>query len=664
MGASHCEELLMSQHRSSGFRQRASWSVAVLAALASLLSPSPSRADVLRDPPGLQSPGSALTVQLSAKNGTVHINGAGAVNDLFLLKSAAFPLSLTPPTLRMRQGQTLLMNLTNHLDCKNSADNMPYHRVNLHTHGLLVSPHEKQNGRYGDFMYAQAESDQSCAASPGEHGAPGEPGAINYSIEIPPSHPSGLFWYHPHIHGSAGAHVGGGMSGLITVGRLWDYAYIGCALDAAEGTGQLCKSKAARAKERERRNRTDQHLLMLKDIQVSSNPTGGWTYSPTFDPGFCDTDTGPHPAGFCTNTTNGGRWLFTLNGQLLPTIHIGRNRGNVWRLANTSATVTYRLRLVIDDGGTKRPIPLQLIAMDGVALASTASSHHTRQEILLMPASRAEVYVDGHSVCRVLYNKRNCSFPTMTATLETMGFKTGSTADTWPQVDLAKVVIRGASIDTPERLFIRPHAGHAQAAAEAKKAPPAAAPPTTARAAAACSGANAPAPTTLQPDQYRLIGLKNEKSGSSEYFHMLTEGPRPLSDSPSAYTPTLATDYKSFDATRTDLCIGAPIASGTYEETWVVINEATEIHNFHIHQAKFEVLETSPDSPNTPAIPPTGTGVYHDTFPVAQGGWIKLRIRFNRPEQVGKYMYHCHILEHEDRGMMSVIEVLDTSPTS
>lgn len=38
-----------------------------------------------------------------------------------------------------------------------------------------------------------------------------------------------------------------------------------------------------------------------------------------------------------------------------------------------------------------------------------------------------------------------------------------------------------------------------------------------------------------------------------------------------------------------------------------------------------------------------------------------LKIAFDRPEQAGRYMYHCHILEHEDKGMMSMMQVVDVS---
>jgi FtsP/CotA-like multicopper oxidase with cupredoxin domain len=36
-----------------------------------------------------------------------------------------------------------------------------------------------------------------------------------------------------------------------------------------------------------------------------------------------------------------------------------------------------------------------------------------------------------------------------------------------------------------------------------------------------------------------------------------------------------------------------------------------------------------------------------------------MSVRFDRPEQVGTFVFHCHILEHEDKGMMNTITIFD-----
>ncbi|MCB2035922.1 MAG: multicopper oxidase domain-containing protein [Ottowia sp.] len=93
----------------------------------------------------------------------------------------------------------------------------------------------------------------------------------------------------------------------------------------------------------------------------------------------------------------------------------------------------------------------------------------------------------------------------------------------------------------------------------------------------------------------------------------------------------------------------ADLASRGIESSHEWIVERTGIHARHFA------------APDVAALPPTKEGAFHDTYPIDPGGWIKLRIRFDRPEQVGRFVYHCHILEHEDKGMMSVIQVVDTT---
>src|SRR6266852_403100 len=45
---------------------------------------------------------------------------------------------------------------------------------------------------------------------------------VDYRITIPRNHPSGLFWFHPHVHGIALNQLVEGMSGLMTIGRVGD----------------------------------------------------------------------------------------------------------------------------------------------------------------------------------------------------------------------------------------------------------------------------------------------------------------------------------------------------------------------------------------------------------------------------------------------------------
>jgi FtsP/CotA-like multicopper oxidase with cupredoxin domain len=107
-----------------------------------------------------------------------------------------------------------------------------------------------------------------------------------------------------------------------------------------------------------------------------------------------------------------------------------------------------------------------------------------------------------------------------------------------------------------------------------------------------------------------------------------------------------------FDPNRVD----ATIDVGTMEE-WTVYNATAELHVFHIHQTDFQILEIN-------GVPQPFRGHQDNvnvSFQPAGGppGSVKFLIDFRNPDIVGKFVYHCHILEHEDGGMMSIAEVVD-----
>ena len=114
---------------------------------------------------------------------------------------------------------------------------------------------------------------------------------------------------------------------------------------------------------------------------------------------------------------------------------------------------------------------------------------------------------------------------------------------------------------------------------------------------------------------------------------------------------------KQFDPNRTD----TTVELGAVEE-WTLRNLSGEVHTFHIHQTDFLVTEIN-------GAPQPANGL-HDTInmPYAmngQPGVVKIILPFTNPNIVGSFVYHCHILEHEDGGMMQRIQVVPTrAPTT
>ena len=100
-------------------------------------------------------------------------------------------------------------------------------------------------------------------------------------------------------------------------------------------------------------------------------------------------------------------------------------------------------------------------------------------------------------------------------------------------------------------------------------------------------------------------------------------------------------DGRSFDENRVDVTTRL----GTTED-WVIHNTSPMDHPFHLHVWPFRVIERSDGKAVSPG--------WKDTVNVPAGESVRVRIPFR--DITGKAVYHCHILDHEDLGMMGVIE--------
>jgi len=131
----------------------------------------------------------------------------------FLLRTRTYNGGLPGPLMITRPGRKLRIEVVNELPPNPSAtpppgvdpENNPYdfNTTNLHMHGMQVIPH----------LFAPVgtsnPASRMIAINSGER--------LIYDFRLPDDHPCGLYWYHPHHHGSATVQVGGGMAGLILV---------------------------------------------------------------------------------------------------------------------------------------------------------------------------------------------------------------------------------------------------------------------------------------------------------------------------------------------------------------------------------------------------------------------------------------------------------------
>ncbi len=88
-------------------------------------------------------------------------------------------------------------------------------------------------------------------------------------------------------------------------------------------------------------------------------------------------------------------------------------------------------------------------------------------------------------------------------------------------------------------------------------------------------------------------------------------------------------------------------------EVWTVINNSDETHMFHVHDVQFQILSRSSGGVAANEI---GS---KDTVRVNPGETVKIIMRFTDfADPNTPYMFHCHILEHEDEGMMGQFVVV------
>jgi L-ascorbate oxidase len=589
--------------------------------------------------------------------------------------------------LHLNPGDTLRIRLVNRLPMVTDSEHagepgMEYLKqnpTNLHTHGLIVSTHtpDAVDPTYGDNVFVLTFNSANGQASvPAHMGSSVRYDYTDYSILIPADHPPGLYWFHPHAHGLSLNQVSRGMAGIITIGNPGDYV---CTLP---GCGSIVGNVGVRD-------------LILKDMQVLPDAT-------VLDQqvsAFCQPAAPPAPgtslgAGSCPGLDQaangfgnytGGRWYFTINGIPYPDVSITKPGGEIWRIANLSGSVTYELQLW--NPVQQRPMVMQVLSVDGVSVdAPAGTSQHQLEEIAgrklqpvactgmvsanpadpsgnvplcttrlhMMPSSRIEVWVTYRDASGAVVSPP----PGARAVFRTVGFDTGPAGDNWPAIDLASVEFRN-----PGTLAGALSALHVKGFAAALKKPVALA--ADLRAANAAVGTD-PTCLPLPPGHMRRIFL-NVPAGMPDAFGMGYEevdaGGNPV--------PGTFQDVAPFDASRPTVCVPLAPGNAPATERWQLVNLAREDHNFHIHQTHFRIL-SSAEVAGT-AVPGTllGDGVMVDNVPLLHADGTCNTVQDWRngactahPTVVeipftvaGDFVYHCHILEHEDGGMMARIRV-------
>ncbi|OLF14973.1 copper oxidase [Actinophytocola xanthii] len=144
----------------------------------------------------------------------------------------------------------------------------------------------------------------------------------------------------------------------------------------------------------------------------------------------------------------------------------------------------------------------------------------------------------------------------------------------------------------------------------------------------------------------------NALSGDAEVPGVLGAAPH-LAGEPIAETRSfaLASDQINGRSMAMDR-IDFGVREGTVE-VWEVVNDNGYLHNFHVHDVQFQVLTVDGEPPEPPLRG------WKDTVLLVQGKRYRLAMRFrDHTDPNTPYMYHCHLLQHEDEGMMGQFVVL------
>ena len=123
-----------------------------------------------------------------------------------------------------------------------------------------------------------------------------------------------------------------------------------------------------------------------------------------------------------------------------------------------------------------------------------------------------------------------------------------------------------------------------------------------------------------------------------------------VENSPPDFTVTFTEDKNGFYINGKKFGMADPpmvtLATGTFRH-WRVVNATNELHPFHIHQVHFLFYSQNGDRVSTPE--------WLDTVNVPVKGSVDLMMDFTDPIIKGVSLFHCHLLSHEDKGMMAKI---------
>lgn len=273
----------------------------------------------------------------------------------------------------------------------------------------------------------------------------------------------------------------------------------------------------------------------------------------------------------------------------------------LWRVVNASGITYLNLEVLIGH----KPQPLGLVAMDGVPLNTVGLPRDFvdwQTHLGVPPGARVEFIVEGPAEGE-------------SGLLVTRTVDTGPGGENDPNRALATIT---ASKDAREPSPELP--------VSAEPLPSSTLP---------WLGSVAPVRTRRLYFSEKLLDPNNPNSATE--FYITVDGQTPAPFDPKSGVPNIV------------------VKQGTVED-WIIENRSSELHAFHIHQLHFMLLDYGGRPVNEPFLRDTVNVPYYNGKALEYPS-VRLRMDFRDPNTIGDFVYHCHLLEHEDGGMMGMIRV-------
>ncbi|HEY4918693.1 MAG TPA: multicopper oxidase domain-containing protein [Xanthobacteraceae bacterium] len=569
---------------------------------------------VIQQPPALFSQNGVLNVQFSYQTTT---DSAG--RQLFCFMT---PSGLENPTLYVNPGDTLNVTVTNNTPrvvptttekfnpptCGDTTEvellsAMTGGSMNIHYHGTNTTP-----GCHGDNVV-------KTLVNPGD--------TFSYSLQFPTNEPPGLYWYHPHVHGLAEAAVQGGASGAIVV----------------QGINNVQPATAG----------LTQRIVIVRDQQTTQGLAEGGGGQEGGVPAV-DLTVNNVTINTTTNTTTG------VTTYTPAVIQMKAGDTEFWRVSNSASDSILDLQVRFDGV----PQTIQVVGIDGVPVNSQDGAQPGHlipvTHFRLPPAARVEFLVNAPARS------------VQVAELVTQNILDGPLGDDDPTRPLLSMQLAPAGM---------------AAAANTPATPDSVVP---AYAALDTSKQLFGGISSQRPALTRTIFFEELQDGSAFFIN--------FSGCVTAAGAQCATQPYPIDTPFDTNNAPAFITTQGSVEKWIIQNHAQENHEFHQHQVHFMVLSQdnfevngSEPAPGIngqwldmvevpfcggppPAITksnPTGNNppacVGSNGQPVIPYPQVQVLVDF-RGMDLGDFVFHCHILGHEDLGMMAIERVVPASQAS